>query len=126
MVPCAANRWNSIPIAAPFTLVIANSGIHSSTADVVNTVRRHHEADPASSDAIFHQIARISEEAASALQIGSVEALGPLMLENHQLLQQLGVSLPELDHLTEIAMQAGRPGRQALWRRARWQYHCPR
>ena len=99
-----------IPIAAPFTLVIANSGIHSSTADVVNTVRRHHEADPASSDAIFHQIARISEEAASALQIGSVEALGPLMLENHQLLQQLGVSLPELDHLTEIAMQAGALG----------------
>ncbi len=42
-----------LPIAAPFTLVIANSGIHSSTADVVSAVRRNHDADPAFSDDLF-------------------------------------------------------------------------
>jgi mevalonate kinase len=97
-------------IAAPFTLVIANSGIHASTADVVGAVCRSHEVDPEHVDAIFAQIGSIAEEGANALQSGDIAALGPLMLENHQLLYQLDVSLPELDHLIEAAMNAGALG----------------
>ena len=99
-----------LPIAAPFTLVIANSGIHSSTVDVVSAVRRNHEANPASVDTLFAQIGGIAEEAADALQAGAVADLGPLMLKNHRLLQQLDVSLPELDTLVETALQAGALG----------------
>ena len=97
-------------IASPFTLVIANSGTHSSTADVVSAVRRNHEANPASVDTLFAQISGIAEAAADALQSGAVADLGPLMNENQQLLQQLDVSLPELDTLVETAMQAGALG----------------
>ena len=66
-------------IAAPFNLVIANSGIRSSTADVVSAVRRNHEANPASVDTLFAQISGIAEAAADALQSGAVANLGPLM-----------------------------------------------
>lgn len=97
-------------IATPFTLVIANSGIHASTADVVSAVRVMHDADPARVNDLFTQIGSIAEDAAKALQDGDVAALGPLMLENHQLLAQLNVSLPELDYLVDAAMNAGALG----------------
>ena len=99
-----------LPIASPFTLVIANSGIHSSTADVVSAVRHNHEANPASVEPLFAQISGIAEAAAEALQSGAIANLGPLMNENHQLLRQLDVSLPELDTLVETALQAGALG----------------
>lgn len=99
-----------LPIASPFILVIANSGIHSSTADVVSAVRRDHEADPAGVDTLFTHIGTIAEEAAAALQNGDIPALGPLMLANHHLLRQIDVSLPELDALVETAIHAGALG----------------
>ena len=91
-------------------LVIANSGIHASTADVVGQVRSMHDADPARVKDIFVQIGSIVEQAAGALQNGDTTALGPLMLENHQLLTQLDVSLLELAELVDAAMDAGALG----------------
>ncbi|MCD4673353.1 MAG: mevalonate kinase [Anaerolineaceae bacterium] len=99
-----------IPIASPFTLVIANSGIKSSTAEIVSVVRQNHEKDPAAYDSLFDHTARISRQALHALQFGAINDLGPLMLENHQVLQHMGVSLPELDRLINAAMVAGALG----------------
>ena len=44
------------------------------------------------------------------MEAGRPEALGPLMDENHALLQQMGVSSPELDHLVQAALEAGALG----------------
>ena len=99
-----------IRVAAPFNLVIAQSGITSSTADVVAAVRQAHDQQPDAFETLFDQVARISNQALHAIQQGTVADLGPLMTENHRVLQHMGVSLPELDHLIDTALQAGALG----------------
>jgi mevalonate kinase len=50
------------------------------------------------------------KQAKIAIENGEISALGPLMLQNHTLLQQLTVSSPELDRLVDAAVNAGAAG----------------
>ena len=52
----------------------------------------------------------------SAIADGQPDRLGPLMDRNHALLQEMGVSCPELDALVAAARGRGRARRQALRR----------
>jgi len=97
-------------IARPFHLVIADTGIASSTAAVVSDVRRAWERDKERYEAIFDGIGKIAETARQAIESGNVDALGPLMQENHRLLRKLDVSSGELDRLIAIAEEAGAAG----------------
>ncbi len=45
-----------------------------------------------------------------SIEAGNLEMLGNLMNQNHGLLQDLGVSHPMLDQLTEIAVSTGALG----------------
>ncbi|MCB0017921.1 MAG: hypothetical protein KDE09_09040, partial [Anaerolineales bacterium] len=53
---------------------------------------------------------RIANAARRAILAGDVAALGPLMRENHALLQTMTVSSLELDRLVEAALRAGALG----------------
>ena len=97
-------------IARPFLLIIADTGIASSTAAVVSDVRRAWEQDTKRYEAIFDDIGEIAETARRAIESGNVDALGPLMQENHRLLCKLDVSSGELDRLIAIAEEAGAAG----------------
>lgn len=97
-------------IARPFHLVIADTGIASSTAAVVSDVRRAWERDKKRYEAIFDGIGEIAETARRAIESGDVDALGPLMQENHRLLRKLDVSSGELEGLIAIAEEAGAAG----------------
>ncbi|MXZ20705.1 MAG: mevalonate kinase [Caldilineaceae bacterium SB0665_bin_25] len=97
-------------IARPFHLVIADTGIASSTAAVVSDVRRAWEQDTDRYEAIFDGIGEIAETARRAIESGNVDALGPLMKENHRLLRKLNVSSGELERLIAIAEEAGAAG----------------
>jgi mevalonate kinase len=97
-------------IGRPFTLVIADTGIRSATRIVVEDVRRRWAQEPAHFEALFDRIARIVEAARAAIAAGRPEQLGPLMGENHALLQEMGVSCPELDALVAAARTAGARG----------------
>ncbi len=97
-------------IARPFHLVIADTGIASSTAAVVSDVRRAWEQDTERYEAIFDGIGAIAETARRAIESGNVDPLGPLMQENHRLLRKLGVSSGELERLIAIAEEAGAAG----------------
>ncbi|MBN2501513.1 MAG: mevalonate kinase [Anaerolineales bacterium] len=94
----------------PFTIVIGNTGVRSPTSVAVGDVRKNWQADPASFEALFAQIGEIAQQARLAIEAGQIEALGPLMDENHKLLQALTVSSPELDQLVDAARQAGALG----------------
>ena len=96
--------------AAPFTILIGDTGIASPTAIAVSDVRRGWQADPQRYEAIFDAIGEISRQARAAIQSGTPELLGPLMDDNHAYLQDLGVSSPELDRLVFAARQAGALG----------------
>ncbi len=97
-------------IGRPFTLAIADTGIHSPTKVSVGDVRRAWEREPARFEARFDRIAAVVEAARAAIAAGAPELLGPLMDENHALLQEIGVSCPELDALVAAARSAGALG----------------
>ncbi|MDE0079177.1 MAG: mevalonate kinase [Caldilineaceae bacterium] len=97
-------------IARPFHLVIADTGIASSTAAVVSDVRRAWESDKLAYEEVFDDIGEIVAAARQAIVSGNVDALGPLMQENQRHLRQLDVSSEELERLIAIAGDAGASG----------------
>jgi mevalonate kinase len=99
-----------LAVGAPFTLLIGDTGIRSPTRQVVERVRRAWERNPARYDALFDQVGDIADEARQAIEAGRVDALGPLMDDNHELLIELGVSSSTLNELVEAARFAGAMG----------------
>ncbi|MFP4344822.1 MAG: mevalonate kinase [Anaerolineales bacterium] len=97
-------------IGSPFHLLIANSGIPGSTRDAVLGVRHRWLKEPVRYQALFDEMGAIAEEARGAIEVGDLERLGRLLDDNQLFLQEIGVSLPELDELVERARQAGALG----------------
>ncbi|MCZ2122361.1 MAG: mevalonate kinase [Anaerolineales bacterium] len=94
----------------PFTIVIGDTGIPAPTKESVGDVRRLWIRNNNAFENIFNEIAQISLIARRSIESGKPELLGELMNQNHELLQQLTVSSPELDRLIESACQAGALG----------------
>jgi hydroxymethylglutaryl-CoA reductase len=91
-------------------LVIAVSGVHSSTRDQVEAVRRRQAGMTAHYNAIFDEIGRISAEGADALVREDYRQLGMMMNVCHGLLNAIGVSTPELECMVDIARKNGAAG----------------
>jgi mevalonate kinase len=97
-------------VGEPLLLAIGDTGIESSTREVVGDLRFRYEADPNGHDVLFDRIGEITARARQAMELGEIQALGRLMDENHALLQELGVSCPELDCLVTAAREGGALG----------------
>jgi mevalonate kinase len=80
------------------------------TGKAVELVQKAWQNDPDRYDQTFQSIGDISKQARDLILKGNHTKLGPLMDENHKLLQELGVSTPELDKLVLNAKQAGALG----------------
>ncbi len=100
----------TLKIASPFTLVIADSGIKSSTAQAVAGVRHRWEQNRQQYEDWFYEIGQISIDVREYLENGMIEKVGPHLTHNHVLLQKIGVSNSELDNLVEAALTAGALG----------------
>lgn len=88
----------------PFPLVVIDSGSAGNTKDMVNGVlSRRPAVDP-----ILAAIGDLVPKVHAALL--DPASLGPLLLENHGLLQDLGVSTPVLDQIVDLAMAHGAYG----------------
>lgn len=96
------------PIKMP--LVIANSGITSSTAEIVANVRHLKEENPKKFEQIFSKYEKLAIIAKKALLRGDIIAIGNLMNQNHKLLQDITVSGEVNDKLVEISLQNGAVG----------------
>ena len=97
-------------VGQPFLLAIADTGIESPTRKVVGHLRQRYEAEPDRYDPLFLRVGQIATEARSDIEQGKPEAIGQLMDENHALLQEIGVSCPELDRLALAAREGGALG----------------
>jgi mevalonate kinase len=97
-------------LQSPFTLLVADTGIASSTRAVVSQVRRAWEGESTRYERWFDAIGRIAEMGRGSMETGDWPRLGMLMNENHELLQAIGVSSPALDTLSLVARQAGARG----------------
>ncbi|MFX1308209.1 MAG: mevalonate kinase [Promethearchaeota archaeon] len=96
------------PIKMP--LVIANSGITASTAEIVADVRHLKEENPKKFEKIFSKYEKLAIIAKKALLRGDIIAIGNLMNQNHKLLQDITVSGEVNDKLVEISLQNGAVG----------------
>lgn len=94
----------------PFTMVIGDTGVSSPTSIAVGDVRRLWQESPDKYEALFDQVGAIVRSARQLIESGQPEHLGPLMDHNHALLQEIGVSSAELDHLVEAARSSGALG----------------
>ena len=113
--PCAAlvphpPTIEPIVIASPFTLLIGDTGVRSATRLSVGEVRKRWQAEPARYEALFDQVGAIVTQVRAVLEQGDIPALGPLLSQNHRLLQQIAVSSPALDALVVAAQAAGELG----------------
>ncbi|RJP51304.1 MAG: mevalonate kinase [Anaerolineaceae bacterium] len=97
-------------VGAPFTLVIADTGISALTKESVSDVRKLWEADKVRWEKVFDEIGVIVRNAKEKIENGEWRALGALMDSNHALLQEMTVSSPELDSLVESARRSGASG----------------
>ncbi|MCZ2127829.1 MAG: mevalonate kinase [Anaerolineales bacterium] len=96
--------------AKPFTLVVADTGVPAPTKESVGGVRRLWLRDTNRFEALFDEIAQISTMARHFIETGRPEALGELMNQNHEFLQEMTVSSAELDALVATARKAGALG----------------
>ncbi len=94
----------------PFTIVIGDTGIPAPTKESVGDVRRLWLRDANRFESIFNEVAQISTMARRLIEGGHPEHLGELMDHNHEFLQQMTVSSPELDVLVAAARKAGALG----------------
>ncbi|HET7011318.1 MAG TPA: mevalonate kinase, partial [Anaerolineales bacterium] len=97
-------------VRQPFDLVIGDTGIPAPTAEAVGGVRKRWIADRRGLENLFDSVGLVARRARSAIELGPVDNLGPLMNENQALLQQMGVSSAELDRLLKAARGAGALG----------------
>lgn len=94
----------------PFTIVIGDTGVPAPTKESVGDVRRLWLRDANRFEGIFNEVAQISTMARHLIETGRPELLGELMDHNHEFLQQMTVSSPELDVLVAAARKAGALG----------------
>ncbi len=97
-------------LGRPLTLVVGDTGIASLTRETVGDVRRAWQADPARYEALFDAVAETVAAGRAAIERGDAPALGAALRRDHALLQELGVSCPELDALVAAAEEAGALG----------------
>lgn len=97
-------------IKGPCHFIIANSGISASTSKAVAGVRERWQRNTDSYERWFGEIGKITDQVRSSLANGDLLTMGKLLTQNHEYLQKIEVSCPELDHLVEAALSAGALG----------------
>ena len=104
------NRIETLTVARPIRLMVADTGVASATKAVVGDVRRQWQAEPERFEQIFDGCGRIAAQARQAMEQGAGSQLGRLMIDNQAYLRQMTVSSPELDRLVSAAVSAGALG----------------
>ncbi len=99
-----------IEVPEPFTIVIGDTGISSPTAAAVADVHKSWQADQEGFEELFRKTGEIAHRARQAIEDGNLNALGPLMNENQEMLIEMGVSSPDLEQLIHAARRAGAHG----------------
>ncbi|MGQ9909587.1 MAG: mevalonate kinase [Candidatus Flexifilum sp.] len=94
----------------PLHILIGDTGVRASTKQAVSDVRRLLETRPEQVQPVIAAIGDLVRQARECIEHGLIDQLGGLMVRNHELLQSLTVSSPELDQLVRAALDAGALG----------------
>jgi mevalonate kinase len=96
------------PLSIPeLPIVVGYSGIKADTPFYVRKVAENFKSKKNTMKKIFEEINDLVYKAKNKLIKKNYFELGKLMNKNHQLLQELGVSIPKLDAMVNAAIRAG-------------------
>ncbi|SOC88002.1 mevalonate kinase [Curtobacterium sp. 314Chir4.1] len=101
-----AGRIEPVELGAPFTFVVADTGVPGHTREAVAAVRDRHDADPATVGGVIDRIGALARRARGTLVDGDAQGLGATMDAAHDLLTALDVSSDDLDRLVGAARAA--------------------
>lgn len=93
------NGFQSIQSRNDLNFIIANSAQVHDTQDVVRQVRSFKEKNESVFRKLCEQEVEIVNNATLALKENNLNQLGSLMLKNHDLLKQIGISTEKIDQL---------------------------
>ncbi len=94
----------------PLSLVVGLSGVQRSTAVQVANVASKMTSDQGQTATAIAEMGDRAKEGIAALRNGDMETLGRCMSACHEALGIIGVGLPRLDAMVEVAMDAGALG----------------
>ncbi len=104
------NQMDQITLGKPLDILLVSTGVTTKTKLAVDGVRERKEKDPEYYEPIFDQAEEVAIKAKDALAQGNLIKVGQLMDENHELLQEIRVSHPKLDHLVDLTRENGALG----------------
>ncbi len=104
------NLIEKLNMKDPVNIVIANTGLTASTANVVADVRKQKDKEPKKFEEIFSEYFDIVAKARKALIENQLDEIGDLMNENQNILRKINVSSPELEKMIKIALDYGALG----------------
>ncbi len=104
------SKFEHIKTPQPVEIVMGNTGKVANTTEVVDEVRKQKDKEPKRYEEIFQNAQNIIPRARKAFESADYKSLGRLMLENQELLKQIGVSNPDLDLLIKVALDHGALG----------------
>jgi len=106
----SAQLMERMRIRKPVEIVMGNTGKVSDTKTIVAGVKDRKERQPERYERLFRDADHLVRNARKELEAFNLENVGAYMNENHRLLQEIGVSSPELDALVKWARDAGALG----------------
>lgn len=99
-----------VEVRPPVALIIGDTGVRAPTYVTVGGVRERWQRDRQHYNALFEQIGAVALAVRGVLRDGQIEQLGTLLNQNQALLETIGVSSPELEHLIGVARRVGALG----------------
>jgi mevalonate kinase len=102
--------FNKIYSKKDLSLIIGNTGIRHSTGVLVASVKKFKDKNSSLFNSLSHHAEIICRDAFTAITKGDEKKLGKLMIENHTLLQHIGVSHDKIDYLVNLCIENGALG----------------
>jgi mevalonate kinase len=103
-------RMERMKLKKPVEIVMGNTGLIADTKSVVAAVKERREKEPEKYGLIFQEAEALVKDSRKQLEAFNLNKVGENMNRNHTLLQQIGVSCPELDLLVDLARNNGALG----------------
>jgi len=102
--------FEGIKIKAPFEIVLANSGVTADTSTLGSFLDKEKEKDPE----LFSDRLKATKEQVyemrKRLEAGDLGKVGAIMVENHKILINMGLSHEKLIYLCNMALEKGALG----------------
>jgi mevalonate kinase len=98
-------KMTPLKVGKPIPILIANTGVRSSTKKALVTVRKAWENNKQEYDGYFENAGRIARQAEQAVKQGDLEKVGQLMTEFQDFFKNIKMSHPSNERLVKAALE---------------------